>query len=49
MTKIVPVSVSMDERIRKAIQKLAKNKFTSFSQIIVQAVIKYLKENGIDI
>ena len=42
------ISFQIDERIKTALQKLAKDETRSLSNYVVTILIKHLKEHGID-
>lgn len=42
------ISIKVDPRMKKALEKLAKKEFSSVSGILKKAAEKYLRENGID-
>ena len=44
----MPVSIRMDPRMKKALEKLAKQEFTSVASLLKKGAEKVLEENGID-
>jgi len=42
------ISIKADPRMKKALEKLAKQEFSSVSGILKKAAEKYMLENGID-
>jgi len=42
------ISIKVDPKMKKALEKLAKKEFSSVSGILKKAAEKYLLENGID-
>ena len=42
------ISVKMDPKMKKALEKLAEREFSPVSSIVKKAIEKYLKEQGID-
>ena len=47
MRKVI-ISFQIDERIKTALQKLAKNETRSLSNYVVTILIKHLQDHGID-
>ena len=45
---ITPVSIRMDPKMKKALEKLAKKEFTSVASLLKKGAEKVLEENGID-
>ena len=44
----MPVSIKIDPRMKKALEKLAKKEFTSVSSLLKKGAEKVLQEHGID-
>jgi predicted transcriptional regulator len=44
----VVVNIRMDEKLKRAMEQLAKKQHTSFSALARQAMIRFLEEHGID-
>jgi len=44
----MPVSIKMDPRMKKALEKLAEEEFSSVAGIIKKAINEYLQKHGID-
>ena len=44
----MPVSVKMDPRMKKALEKLAEEEFSSVAGIVKKAINEYLKKQGVD-
>jgi predicted transcriptional regulator len=44
----MPTSIKLSPEMKKALQKLAKEKFVPVSSLIKQAIAKYLEEAGIN-
>ena len=44
----VVVNIRMDEKLKKAMEQLAKKQHTSFSALTRQAMIGFLEKHGID-
>ena len=42
------ISVKMDPKMKKALEKFAEKEFSPVSAIVKKAIEKYLKEQGID-
>ncbi len=42
------VNIRMDDKLKKAMDRLAEKQHTSFSALTRQAMIKYLKDHGIN-
>ena len=45
---VMPVSIKIDPRMKKALEKLAKREFTSVSSLLKKGAEKVLQENDID-
>jgi len=42
------LSIKIDPKMKKALEKLAKQEFSAVSSIVKKAIDKYLQENGVD-
>ena len=43
-----PVSLRLDPRIKKALEKLAKEEFTSVSSLLKKGAVRILEDHGVD-
>jgi len=44
----IPTSIKLDPEMKRALEKLAKERFVPVSSLIKQAIAKYLEDEGID-
>ena len=44
----MPTSIKLDPKMKRALEELAKEKFTPVSSLIKQAIDKYLQDHGIN-
>lgn len=44
----MPTSIKLDSDMKRALEKLAKDRFVPVSSLIKQAIAKMLKDEGID-
>jgi predicted transcriptional regulator len=44
----MPTSVKLDPEMKRALEKLARERFVPLTSLIKQAIAKYLEEEGID-
>ena len=44
----MPTSIKLDPKMKKALERFAKEKFMPVSSVIKQAIENHLKEHGVD-